>query len=319
MNIVVLDGFTLVREDLSWVELCSCGEWTAWPRSRVEEIPERITDAEIVVVNKAPLSREAIQGAAKLRFVTVTATGYNIVDVRAAQERGIPVSNVPNYGTSTVAQYTMALLLELCNHVGRHAESVRKGEWSSAPDWTYWRSPQVELAGLTLGVMGFGRIGKEVARLAACFGMKILYSSRSEARPLSFPCERVSTADLFARADVVTLHSALSADTAGLVSADLLSLMKPGAFLISTARGQLIVEADLAEALEGGVLAGAALDVLATEPPDRSSPLLSAPNCLVTPHIAWSGLPARRRILETTIRNIQAFLEGHPIHVVNGR
>ena len=318
MKISVLDGFTLTRDDLSWAELAALGELLVWPRSAGAEIPLRIADAEVVIVNKVPLSRQVIETAPVLRYITVTATGFNVIDLQAARERGIPVSNVPSYGTSTVAQYAMSLLLELCNQVGKHSCSVKAGEWNKSEDWTYWKSPQVELEGLSLGIMGFGKIGKRLAALGHTFGMKILYCARSEAESLPFQCQRVSLEELFTRSDVISLHSSLSEGAAGIIDKRLLRLMKPSAFLINTARGQLVNESDLACALRDGVLAGAALDVLATEPPNQSSPLLSAPNCVITPHIAWSSLPARRRILTTTVENVRSFVAGAPVNVVNG-
>ena len=317
MNIAVLDGYTLVRDDLSWSGLKEFGEVTVWPRSSGPEILSRLEGADIAVINKTPMPREVIAASSALRYIAVTATGYNVVDTHAARGRGIAVSNVPTYGTSTVAQYAMSLLLELCNHVGRHAQSVRTGDWSAAPDWTYWRTPQIELEGLTLGIFGFGRIGRRLAALGNAFGMKILYCSRAGAGGLPFPCERVTLPKLFAQSDVVSLHSSLGQDTTGAIDMSLFRQMKPTAFLINTARGQLLNEQDLADALAQGVLAGAALDVLATEPPAPANPLLTAPNCIVTPHVAWSSLAARRRILEATIENVKSFLAGDPIHVVN--
>lgn len=318
MNIVVLDGYTLVRDNLSWHGLAVLGDLVTWERSEAVQVERRIANADIVVVNKTPISSAIIRSAPNLKYVAVMATGYNVVDADAAAERGIPVSNVPNYGTETVAQFTFALLLELCNQVGRHGASVAAGEWETAKDWTYWKSPQVELQGLTLGIVGFGRIGKRVAALGHAFGMRIMYAANHETVPLPFVCERNSIEQIFAKADVVSLHSSLSAGSSRMVDSTMLGYMKQGSFLINTARGQLIDEAALAQALRDGRLAGAALDVLATEPPVAGNSLLSAPNCIITPHIAWSSASARERILETTIQNVRAFIAGNPINVVNG-
>jgi glycerate dehydrogenase len=257
-----------------------------------------------------------IQRTPDLQFISVLATGYDVVDISAARDRGIPVSNVPTYGTDTVAQHVFALILELTNHVGEYARSTQAGEWSRSPDWTSSTSPTRDLAGLTLGILGFGRIGQRVGRLGDAFGMRILYSSLKH-NSVPYPVESVRLQQLFEQSDFLSLHCGLTSDTTGLVNKDLLGRMKASAFVINTARGQLIHEPDLAEALRHGTLAGAALDVLSSEPPPSDHPLLSLPNCLVTPHIAWGSLAARRRILATTIDNVKAFQARKPIHMVN--
>lgn len=315
MKIVVLDGYTLNPGDNPWSALEALGELRIFERSTTAEILERAADAEVLLTNKTALPAGVIESLPQLKFVSVLATGYNVVDVPAARARGVVVSNVPDYGTNTVAQYVMALLLELSHHVGDHARAVREGAWIGATDWTFWRTPQIELYGKTMGVVGFGRIGRRVAALAEAFGMRVIYNSRrayQDARQ-----EYRGLEDLFAEADVVSLHCGLTAENAGMVDARLLARMKPSAFLINTARGALVNESDLAAALAQGVLAGAAVDVLSSEPPSASNPLLSAKNCLVTPHMAWATLEARQRIMKTTVENVRAFLEGSPINVVS--
>jgi glycerate dehydrogenase len=317
MKIVVLDAYTLARDDMSWTELDQLGELVVWPRSAASEVEERCAGAHILLTNKTPISAELIQRCPVLQFISVLATGYNVVEVSAARARGIPVSNVPAYGTDTVAQHAFALILELTNHIGDYARSTRAGRWSRSPDWTYSGSPTLDLARLTLGILGFGRIGQRVGRLGDAFGMRVLYSSPKPNINVAYPAEFVDRQQLFAQSDFVSLHCALTSETTGLVNKQLLSYMKPSAFLVNTARGQLIREDELAEALRSGTLAGAALDVLSSEPPSADHPLLSLPNCLVTPHIAWGSLAARKRIMATTIANVRAFQAGNPIHVVN--
>lgn len=317
MKIVVLDGHTLARDDVSWAELKRFGEVIVWPRSDASEILARAYGADILLTNKTPVTAAVMEKHPTLKYISVLATGYNVVDTVAARHCGIPVSNVPAYGTRTVAQHVLALMLELANHVGEHACSVREGEWAKSPDWTYWKSPLIELDGLTLGILGFGRIGQRVAELGHALGMKIIYSARASDRAVLFPAQRVSQEELFSRSDFLSLHCGLTDETLELVNRQLLERMKPSAFLINTARGQLIRESDLADALQTGTLAGAALDVLSSEPPAPDNPLLRAPNCVITPHIAWGSLAARRRILATTIENVKSFIAGAPINVVN--
>jgi glycerate dehydrogenase len=315
LKIVVLDGFTLNSGDLSWEPLAPFGTLAIHDRTPENEVVARCRDAAIVVTNKVPLTKATLQRLPQLKLIAVLATGYNIVDIEAAREKGIVVCNVPAYGTASVAQHTFALLLELTNNVGLHAQSAAAGEWQRSPDFAYTIKPVMELAGKTLGIVGFGHIGQQTARIGAAFGMKILYNSRSEKN-----IDSATYADmekLFAQSDAVTLHCPLTPENKGFVNKALLSLMKPSAFLINTARGPLIQEQDLADALNNGTIAGAALDVLSIEPPQETNPLLKARNCIITPHIAWISLEARQRIMAVTAQNIANFLKGNAINVVN--
>jgi glycerate dehydrogenase len=315
LKIVVLDGFTLNSGDLSWEPLAPFGTLAIHDRTPENEVVERCRDAAVVVTNKVPLTKATLQRLPQLKLIAVLATGYNIVDIEAAREKGIVVCNVPAYGTASVAQHTFALLLELTNNVGLHAQSAAAGEWQRSPDFAYTIKPVMELAGKTLGIVGFGHIGQQTARIGAAFGMKILYNSRSEKN-----IDSATYADmekLFAQSDAVTLHCPLTPENKGFVNKALLSLMKPSAFLINTARGPLIQEQDLADALNNGTIAGAALDVLSIEPPQETNPLLKARNCIITPHIAWISLEARQRIMAVTAQNIANFLKGNAINVVN--
>ena len=315
-KIVVLDGYTLNPGDLDWRALEAIGDVTVHDRTPIPATVERAAGAAILLTNKAPVNAEAIAALPDLRYIGVLATGYNIVDVAAAKARGIVVANVPGYGTSAVAQHVFALILELAQRVGHHAQSVRDGRWVASADFCYWDFPLVELAGRTLGIVGFGAIGQAVARIGLAFGMKVIASTRTPRTVAGV--EFVSMDEVFRRADVVTLHCPLTPETQGLVNAARLAQMKPGAFLINTGRGPLVVERDLAEALEAGRIAGAGLDVLAVEPPKPDNPLLTARNCLITPHIAWAMQAARARLMEVAVANVRAFLAGAPAHVVNG-
>jgi len=318
-NIVVLDGYALNPGDLSWDELRRIGKVDIHDRTPPELVVERARGAEIVLTNKTPLPAATLEMLPELRYVGVLATGYDVVDVDAAASRGVAVANVPSYGTASVAQYTIGLLLELCHRVGAHAESTRSGDWSRSPDWTYWRHPQTELEGKTLGLIGAGRIGVQVGRIASALGMNVLaYHYRREPGGRSEDgFEWASLEDLLRRADVVSLHCPLTADTRELIDRERLALMKPSAFLINTARGKLLNERDVADALNEGRLAGAALDVLSEEPPAPDHPLLSARHCLVTPHLAWASVEARRRLLDAAVANVRAFLSGRPTNLVN--
>lgn len=313
MKIVVLDGYTLNPGDLTWEGLEAFGDVTVYDRSLPEEIADRIRDADIVVANKANLTRQALAEAKQLKYITVMATGYDCVDAAAARDLGIVVSNVPTYGTDTVAQFTLALILELAHQIGRHSQSVRAGEWTSASDWCYTLSPQVELMGKTLGVIGYGRIGQRVGELARAFGMQVITVERPGR---AFDVPSVSLEEIFRQSDILTLHCPLTQFTRGIVNARSLALMKPGAFLINASRGPLIVEEDLRRALDEGVIAGAALDVLSVEPMPEGHILREAPNLIITPHIAWSTKEARIRILDSTMRNIRSYLAGEPRHRV---
>jgi len=320
MRIVVLDGYTLNPGDNPWTAVAALGELTVYDRTPADQIVDRARDATIVLTNKTPLAAATIAQLPVLRFVSVLATGYNIVDVAAARQRGIPVSNVPEYGTDSVAQHVFALLLECCQQVGRHAAAVQAGEWTAAADFCFWKSPPVELAGLTMGIVGFGRIGRRVAQLAHAFRMRVIAAGGRGASRARAPEPEVDWTDipsLFAQSDVVTLHCPLTEDNAGFVDAALLRRMRPTAYFINTARGALVDEPALAAALNAGQLAGAGVDVVSTEPIRPDNPLLRARNCMITPHMAWGSLAARRRLMTETVSNVEGFLAGRPIHVVN--
>jgi len=317
MNMVVLDGFTLNPGDLSWDALRQLGPSAIYDRTPPELVLDRACDAEVVLTNKTVLNHETIATLPKLKYIGVLATGYNVVDVVAAKERGVPVTNVPDYGTASVAQHTMALLLELTQHVAHHAQTVRDGRWTRSADFCYWDFPLVELHGLTSGVIGFGKIGRAVAKLADAFGMKVLVHNRSRPQGLPPQFEFVSLDDLLARSDVVSLHCPLTAENKQFINAARLARMKPTAFLLNTSRGPLLDEQAVADALNSGRLAGAAMDVLSVEPPKPENPLLRAKNCIVTPHIAWATRAARARLMEVAVSNIRDFMAGTPKNVVN--
>ena len=320
MKIVVLDGYTENPGDLSWSGLEALGEVTVYDRTSYAEAPiiaERIGDAEVVVINKTPISKATIDKCPNMKLIAVLATGYNVVDYNYAREKGIPVVNVPTYGTMSVSQYSIALLLEICHHIGHHSESVHAGNWANNIDWCYWDYPLIELDGKTMGVIGFGRIGQAEGRVAKALGMKVLaydiYPNDS-GREIA---EYVDLERLFAEADVITLHCNLTPENTGLINKDTIAKMKDGAILINNARGQLIVEQDVADALNSGKLAGAAVDVVYTEPIKADNPLLQAKNCIITPHISWAPIESRQRIMDCTVSNIKAFLDGSPVNVVN--
>jgi len=317
-RIVVLDGHTLNPGDNPWDEVGGLGVLTVHDRTAPELILGRARDADVVLTNKTPLTRETVAQLPELRFVGVLATGYNVVDVAACRERGIPVSNVPEYGTRSVAQYVFALLLELSHRIGDHDRSVKAGEWTRCPDFCFWKTPQVELDGKTMGIVGFGRIGRAVGEIAHALGMRVIAADVARRDAPAWPAFAwASVEELFRTADVVSLNCALTADNQGMVNARLLATMKRTAFLVNAARGPLVVERDLAEALAAGTIAGAAVDVVSTEPVKPDNPLLAAPRCIVTPHMAWASTEARRRLMQTTAGNIRAFLSGSPTNVVN--
>jgi glycerate dehydrogenase len=316
MKIVILDGFTLNPGDLNWEELQSLGPCTIYDRTSPAEVASRAADADILLTNKTDLTTGHIQDLPRLKYIGVLATGTNIVDLAAARARRIPVTNVPTYGTKSVAQMTFALLLELAHHAGHHAQTVREGRWTRSVDWCYWDFPLVELDGLTLGLVGLGRIGRAVSELATAFGMKVVaYDPMAGPAPTSI--ELVELEVLFRESDVVSLHCPLTPQTANLVNAVRLTLMKPTAFLLNTSRGPLVDQSALAEALNSGRIAGAAMDVLAKEPPPADNPLLTAKNCILTPHLAWATRAARSRLMKIAVENVRAFLQGKPQNVVN--
>ena len=308
-EIVILDGYTLNPGDLTWEGLKAHARVACYDRTAPDSIVQRALHAEIVLTNKTPLNASTLAQLPLLKYIGVMATGYNVVDTAAARARGIVVTNVPEYGTSAVAQHTWALLLELTQHVGHHAAAVRAGRWSSSPDWTFWDTPLVELSGLRLGIVGSGRIGSAVGRIGSAFGMSVTWARRAGGI-----AELKST---LRSSDVVSLHCPLTPETRGLIRAKTLAWMKPSALLVNTSRGLLVNEADLAEALDGGRLAGAALDVLSQEPPPPGNPLIKAKNCLITPHLAWAAHATRSRLLDLVVANTRAFMAGHPVNVVN--
>ena len=317
MKLVVLDGFTVNPGDLSWEPLGLLADCTIYDRTAEPEILERARGAEILFTNKAPLRADTLASLPSLRYIGVLATGYDIVDVEKAAQHNILVTNVPEYGTYSVAQMVFALLLELTNKMGIHHEAVRQGAWSRSPDWCFWQAPTVELMGKVMGVVGYGRIGRAVAQIALALGMQVIVTSsrRPEALPPEVRWEPLD--DLLAQADVISLHCPLRPSTRGMINAERISQMRPSAFLINTARGALIVEEDLANALRSGRLAGAAVDVLTAEPPSSSNPLVAAPNCIITPHIAWATTEARARLLGTAVANLGAWLNGSRQNAVN--
>ncbi len=312
-RLVILDGHTLNPGDLDWGPLRAVAECTIFDRSPAADVVARAQGARLLLTNKTPVPRAVIEALPELKFIGVLATGWNVVDGAAARERGIPVSNVPGYGTASVAQHVFALLLELTQQTGHHARTVREGRWSGQPDFCYWDTPLVELAGKTLGIVGWGSIGQAVGRIGEAFGMKVITATRTPREGVN----GVALNELFATADVVSLHCPLTPETQHLVNADRLAAMKPGAFLINTGRGPLIDEAALAAALHAGRLGGVALDVLSVEPPPADHPLLASPRCLITPHLAWATLAARQRLLDQVVENVRAFLAGAPRCVVN--
>lgn len=317
-KIVILDGYTENPGDLSWEGFEQFGEVKVYDRTEPEKVVERIGDARIVLTNKTVLNKEILDQCPSIAYIGVLATGYNVVDVKAAAERKIVVTNIPGYGTNTVAQYTMALLLELCHHVGAHSDSVKCGDWSRCRDFCYWNYPQMELEGKVLGIIGYGRIGKKVARLAEAFGMHVLVHSGHEVEEdnLTENIRQAKLTELLTQSDVISLHCPLNESTKGIINRQTIGMMKNGVLIINDSRGPLICEEDLREALLNGKVAGAAVDVLSVEPPEESNPFLEVPNLLITPHIAWATKEARQRLMGMAVENLAAFLAGEPIHVV---
>lgn len=317
MKIAVLDGYALNPGDLSWERLRAFGDLTVYDRSPPDTVLERARDAEVLLTNKTSLPGSVLHQLPKLRYIGVLATGFNIVDVNAARSLGIAVTNIPSYGTFSVAQFTFALLLELCNRVGLHGDAVKAGEWSKSDDWCFTKSPQKELAGKAFGVVGFGRIGRQATSIAKAFGMKVIaVSSPSMGNGRQAGVTFVTREELFSRSDVVSLHCPLNEKTNRMINSAALALMKPSALLVNTSRGGLIDEQSLAKSLNEDRLAGAALDVLSLEPPTSDNPLLHAKNCLVTPHVAWASFEARSRLLKTAVTNLSEFLAGRAVNLV---
>jgi glycerate dehydrogenase len=306
MKITVLDGYCLNSGDLSWDPLRAYGDVEVFDRTPAEKTVERAAGAGIVLTNKTPLTAAVLDRLPELRYIGVLATGYNVIDIEAAKRKGIVVSNVPTYGTASVAQFVFALLLEVCHRVQLHSDAVRAGEWTAHPDWCFSKSPLMELEGKTMGIVGYGRIGRRTARIAEAFGMKVL----------AYDLDHGRLEEVVRQSDVISLHVPLSPETREMINAQTLAMMKPAAILINTSRGPLVNESDLAGALNSGRIAAAAVDVLSTEPPAADNPLLSARNCLVTPHMAWATAEARRRLMDAVIENVAAFLDGQPKNVI---
>lgn len=318
MKIVVLDGYTLNPGDISWKGMEAFGDVVVYDRTNPKDIVSRIGDAEVVYTNKTPITKETLDACPNIKFIGVLATGYNIIDIAAAKEKGIPVSNIPTYGTAAVSQFAIALLLELCHHIGAHSDAVKAGEWSSNPDWCFWKYPLVELDGKTMGIIGFGRIGQDTGKIAQALGMKVLaYDAFKRPELESDTCHYVDLDTLLKESDVISLHCPLFPDTEGIINKDTIAKMKDGVMIINDSRGPLIVEQDLRDALDSGKVAGAALDVVSTEPIKMDNPLLGAKNVILTPHIAWAPKESRQRLMDIAVANLKAYVDGQPQNVVN--
>ena len=319
MKMVLLDAYTENPGDLSWDSLRALGDLTLYDRTPYDDelIARRIGDAEVVLTNKTPISRWVLERCPQVRYISVLATGYNVVDYSYAAEKGIPVSNVPSYGTASVGQFAIALLLEICHHVAAHSDSVHQGRWAQSPDWCYWDYPLIELDGKTMGIIGFGRIGQTTGRIAKAMGMKILATGSRPSEAGMAIAEYTDLETLLRSSDVIALHCPLYPETEGIINRETIGKMKDGVILLNNSRGQLIVEQDLADALNAGKVFAAGLDVVSTEPIKPDNPLLTAKNCFITPHISWAPKESRQRIMECTVENVAAYLQGAPIHVIN--
>ena len=321
MKITVLDGGVENPGDLSWEELGRLGELTVYERTAAAdetEIAERIADASVAITNKTPISRRVLELCPSVKFISVLATGYNVVDCEAAKEKGIPVSNVPAYGTDAVGQFAIALLLEICHHIGAHSEAVHQGRWEKSTDWCFWDYPLIELDGKTMGIIGYGRIGQATGRIAQALGMKILaYDSYHNPVLENENCRYAELDEVLANSDVIALHCPLFPETEGIVNKENITKMKDGVIILNNSRGPLIVEQDLADALNSGKVAAAGLDVVSTEPIKGDNPLLKAKNCIITPHISWAPKESRQRLMDIAVNNLKAYLEGKPVNVVN--
>lgn len=320
MKIVILDGYTENPGDLSWSGLEALGDLKVYDRTPLHdarEIVSRIGDAEIVYTNKTPLTEEIIEACPNIKFIGLLATGYNVVDVNFAKKRGIPVCNIPSYGTDAVGQFAIALLLEICHHIGHHDQAVHEGRWTSNPDFCFWDYPLIELSGKTMGVIGLGRIGCVTARIAAALGMKVVAYDEIQSEAGKAVAEYLSLDELLAQSDVISLHCPLFPSTQGIINKNNIAKMKEGVIILNNSRGPLIVEEDLAEALNSGKVYAAGLDVAATEPIRSDNPLLKAKNCIITPHISWAPKESRQRLMDIAVDNLKAFLDGDPINVVN--
>lgn len=318
MHIVVLDGYTENPGDLSWSGLEALGTLTVYDRTPADQVAARIGDAQIVFTNKTPVSRETLAACAHIQFIGVLATGYNIVDVQAATERGILVSNIPTYGTAAVGQFAIALLLEVCHHIGHHSQAVAKGRWQSSPDWCFWDYPLIELAGKTMGIIGFGRIGQTTGAIAKAMGMHLLAYDAHPTEAGKAIAQYTDLETVYRQSDVIALHCPLFPDTQGMINKESIAKMKHGVILINNSRGQLIVEQDLADALNSGRVYAAGLDVVSVEPIEADNPLLQAKNCIITPHISWAPKESRQRLMDIAVHNLEQFLAKKPVNIVNG-
>lgn len=317
MKIVILDGYTENPGDLSWEGFAALGELTVYERTAAADIVPRIGDAEIVYTNKTPITAETLAACPKLRYIGLLATGYNVVDVAAAKARGVAVTNIPTYGTAAVAQFAIAMLLEICHHVAHHSDAVHAGRWTANPDWCFWDYPLIELDGKTMGIIGFGRIGQATGRIARALGMRVLaYDSRPNDTGRAI-AEYVPLDELLANSDVISLHCPLFPETEGIVNKANIARMKDGVILLNNSRGPLVVEQDLSDALNSGKVYAAGLDVVSTEPIRPDNPLLKAKNCFITPHISWAPRESRQRLMDIAVENLRAFLAGAPVNVVN--
>ncbi|MBW7571417.1 D-2-hydroxyacid dehydrogenase [Caproiciproducens faecalis] len=318
MKIVILDGYTENPGDLSWEGFEKLGELTVYDRTPADKIVERIGGAEAVIINKTPISAETFHACPNIKYVGVLATGYNVVDVAAAKEKGVVVSNIPTYGTAAVGQFAIALLLEICHHIGEHSAAVMRGDWASNQDWCFWNYPLIELAGKTMGIIGFGKIGQSTARIAQALGMNILAFDEYKNPALeSETCKYAALDELLAQSDVISLHCPLFPSTEGIINKDNIAKMKDGVIILNNSRGPLIVEQDLTDALNSGKVAAAGLDVVSTEPIQSDNPLLKAKNVIITPHISWAPKESRQRLMDIAVKDLDAFLSGNPINVVN--
>nr|WP_319473534.1 D-2-hydroxyacid dehydrogenase [uncultured Sphaerochaeta sp.] len=315
-TIVILDGYTENPGDLSWDGFAELGDVTVYDRTPSDVIAQRIADADIVITNKTPLTAETIKNAEKMQYIGVLATGYNVVDVQAAKESGVVVTNIPTYGTDAVAQFVFALLLEICHHVQHHSDAVKEGRWSKAPDFCFWDYPLIELVGKTMGIIGYGRIGQATGRIAKAFGMKVIAYDSYQNPELKDDYGSLDT--LLSESDVIALHCPLFPETEGIINKESITKMKDGVILINNSRGPLIVEQDLADALNSGKIAAAGLDVVSSEPIREDNPLLQAKNCLITPHISWAPRESRQRLMDIAVANLKGFLSGARQNVVNG-
>lgn len=317
MKIVILDGYTENPGDLSWDGFEVLGSLTVYDRTPADKVIERIGGAKIVITNKTPVNAAAIAACPNIKYIGLLATGYNVVDVAAAKSKGVTVCNIPTYGTNAVGQFAIALLLEICHHIGHHSDAVRQGRWENNADWCFWDYPLIELAGKTMGVIGFGRIGQATGKTAKALGMKVIAYDEHPNEPGREIADYVSIDELFSKSDVISLHCPLFASTAGIINKDSIRKMKDGVIILNNSRGQLIVEQDLADGLNSGKVYAAGLDVVSVEPIKGDNPLLKAKNCIITPHISWAPIESRRRLMDIAVENLRSFLAGNPVNVVN--